>query len=963
MHTVGGRPEALELNGSRVASIIYRCGPHPIGKPVGSLSNPVTDMPVPFINSAGVQYVREHLENFPRPDREAAQAIRDWASSNGLALDPDQIDVVTLHYRPDGPQGYQALIRQRLSLTQAVLGNWQGESNNDAIGALFSAPWAGTLPNGPIKIVEHLTPLGPFDNSAAFEVFNGLFQRTDPMRYEPATQVHIPAEKFQRFIEKLDFHSHYRAQLDRYWQQHLDSHRLSNKLNFIAACNKQVSEGSLSDTARKLVWRAARLIPRGRKLRLSTLTVYGYAATDLLFINDGKTDLSLLYLPGNSSPFLEFANQNLLKDWFGEQCQSSTKRQALKQYFNLADGPDGLDFSGLDTALAGMGDYPAVHRLSSDRPGFTTDGRWSPRDYVNYRPVKYNPPLTGDLFMAVTLRQQQRSYADADFIITSNSEVTKAKWRGYLTSALNLLMPMTFVIPGLAPLLALGGIAQLGLGLDQAINGKTLEAKADGVSNIVYGLFNATPLAVAGLTKSAEVFRVKADGFVLPSRVNDQIGYPLSPGDPPRLPEMDVALYFHSPDPTAPLDELPSRASPVSRIPQYTGMPDRLSAVKIIEGNFLVELELVYDMEFDLFIEQSRLNEVDASYYEATPGEFAVKRADPHARTVTNPMRITTLRSLGVDLPIPVELPVPIRGEAIPKTITSLWVGDKVIDTELLENVVKNAKRLKGSAYQYRLYLSNADAVAHTENLRLLKSKAPDLQVHTLEEQPFFISFKQSKYFAQYQDALDGNAGVATNYPSACDVLRYPMLHHEGGLYMDLDDELLAPSGSRLGCIGAGACVAEAIDEVELATSKNGLLLHPAMSNEKLGMHFQYNTSMIGSHPGNPTLVAISDEMHARYQNEPDFYRTKPSLVEDPTGFYEYASRLNRLTGPALFTDVVDRLLPDLYRLRQLRKLYGMPHTKSWLYVSLQAWMLVEKEALPLSRFAKVGGQHAWINT
>lgn len=148
------------------------------------------------------------------------------------------------------------------------------------------------------------------------------------------------------------------------------------------------------------------------------------------------------------------------------------------------------------------------------------------------------------MFQALAERQRQRSYADADFIITSNSEVTKAKWRGYLTSALNLLTPLAFVVPGLAPLLAVGGIAQLGLGLDQAINGKTLQDKADGVGNIAYGLFNATPLVVEGLAKGSALFRVKSDGFVLPSRVNDQLGYPLGPVDPPRLPEVEVAPTF-----------------------------------------------------------------------------------------------------------------------------------------------------------------------------------------------------------------------------------------------------------------------------------------------------------------------------------------------------------------------------------------------------------------------------------
>ncbi|MNE18794.1 TcdA/TcdB catalytic glycosyltransferase domain protein [compost metagenome] len=338
---------------------------------------------------------------------------------------------------------------------------------------------------------------------------------------------------------------------------------------------------------------------------------------------------------------------------------------------------------------------------------------------------------------------------------------------------------------------------------------------------------------------------------------------------------------------------------------------------------------------------------------------------DPYARAVTDQMRSSTLRALGIDLPLPVELPVPTRGaRPIPKTISALWVGDKAISAELVENLAKNAKQLKNSQYQYRLFLSRSNPSVYEQNLRQLQAKAPRLTVLPLEEQAFFRAFEQSKYFDQYQAALDGNGGVATNYASASDVLRYPMLHHEGGLYIDVDDELLAPGSNRSGCIGwLTPCGAQGVDEVELAASEDGLLLHPAMSNEKLSMDQQYNTSMIGSHPGNPTLIAISEEMHGRYQAEPDFYQSRPDKDDDPAGFYAYASRLNRLTGPGMLTAVVDRLLPDLYRLRQLRNLYAIPRTKSWLYVDLQAWSAIERELLPLGRFAKVGGQHSWAHT
>ncbi|MEW9682244.1 DUF6543 domain-containing protein [Pseudomonas sp. TE50-2] len=909
------------------------------------------------INTAGVQYVVDHLSHIPRPDLEASRAIQQWLAQQGHDLAAEQIDVVTLHYRPDGPNRYLAAVTQRMSLPQAVLSNWQGESNNNLFGSLFRTPWAGTMPDRPLRLVETLPAPGFNHNGAAFEVFNGLFRRTTPQRYDSSTLLPIAADAFQRFIEDLDFHTPFKAQLDHYWSEHLQDHRLACKLNFIAACNKQVSEGSLSEAARRLIWQAAGLMPCGRQLHRSTLNIYGYAATDLLYLNDPANDLTVLYMPGNSSPLLEFNSKTLMQDWVGRQCQDPAKRRDLKQYFRLADRPQGVDFSGLETALDGLADYPARHPLPPEHGYFNDDGTWPPRTYVDYRPGEYNPRLEGDLFQALAERQRQRSYDDADFLITRDSQVSKARWIGYLTTTLNLLAPLCLVVPGLAPLLALGGVVQLGLGLDQAINGRTLEEKEAGVGNITWGLLNAVPLAIAGARGAKVLFEFKSEGFVPPTRLNEQIGYPLSPSTPPRFPEPEGARYFHTPESIHPLpDGDQAIADSVVRVPLYNGDPDHLG-VSIAGYNDHV----VYDVERDVFIREEDLNEVNPVGYIAQAGRRDLVPA-PTTRLVTNAMRTRSLRALGVDLPLPVEVPTQAADSyPIPKTVNCLWVGDKVINPELLTNLGKNAARLKDSDYSLRLFLSRANPDVYAENQWLLAAQAPGLQVLPLEEQAFFRVFRQSRYYAQYDAALDGNGGVASNYASASDVLRYPMLHHEGGLYMDVDDTLLSQGEHPQLIDGQPAnSPTEAIDQVELSTTSDGLLLAPPMSNEKMGMNCLYNTSLIGSHAGNPTLEAISEEMHARFQTNPDFYDSKPSLAEDPANFYRYANRLSRMTGPALLSDVVDRHLPALRTLRQIINLYAIPRINAYRFLDLQRGKDAVRTLLPLNRFAKVGGNHSW---
>ena len=380
-----------------------------------------------------------------------------------------------------------------------------------------------------LTIVEQLPEPEPFDNSARFSVFNGLFRKSTPTRYDSTTHLRVDIEAMQKFIWDLDLHTRFASMLDRYWKKAKNTHPQSLQISFIAACNKQAQEGSLSDVGRQLAWQAAGLMPRPSGLKIRPLNVYGYTATDLIYIVEPTRQQVLLYLPGNSSPFHEFGDMDAMKDWFAEQCRNTEKRQRLRQYFNLADTPDGLDFSGLDTALDGLGTYPLFHTRSPSRPGFTVDGPWPPRDYVNYKPNKHSPSLEGDVFEALTLRQRKRSYADVDFLIPSKTQVTKARWRDYLVTSINLLAPLALVVPELIPLLAVGGVAQFGLGLDQVINGNTLEDKAEGVSNIEFGLLNAAPLATMGATRLKVLFPGKSPRFTRPARVNDRWGYPPEP--------------------------------------------------------------------------------------------------------------------------------------------------------------------------------------------------------------------------------------------------------------------------------------------------------------------------------------------------------------------------------------------------------------------------------------------------
>lgn len=897
-----------------------------------------------LVNPAGEQFVRNHLQHIPRPDRHACSAIREWAMQQGHDLDPDQTDVVTLHYR-----GNQAVITQRISLTQAVLSNWQGETNKNVIGQLFPGHWAGTLPSDPLTIVEHLPEPGVFDNGAHFSVFNGLFRRTTPARYDSTTHLPVDVEAMQQFIWNLDFYKRFTTMLDGYWNKANDTHRQTLQISFIAACNKQVQEGSLSDAGRQLAWQAAGIMQSVPGLEIRALNVYGYTATDLIYIATPAQQKVLLYVPGNASPFHEFDDMAGLKTWFGDQCADAEKRQSLRQHFKLADTPDGLDFSGLDTALDGLGTYPAFHHRSPNRSGFTVDGPWPPAEYVNYRPHKYSPLLEGELFAALTLRQRKRSYADADFIITSEAQVTKARWRGYLVTSINLLAPLAIVVPELIPLLAVGGIGQFGLGLDQAINGKTLDEKDDGVSNITFGLLNAAPLALLPATRTKMLFPGKRSRFTLPTRMNDQLGYPLSPNSPPRLPEEGEAAQYFSPPPFT-LPPIPLNESPVARHitrvidPQTGGM--RMEAV-LDERRVTV----VYDSEHDAFVLEAERQSRQPTYYHVSDEHDGLAAIDVANRTVTDEMRMKTLHALGVDLKLPIEIP-PIDSAGLrplPKQILSIWVGDQTLPDELLKKIETNVERLRGTQYRYRLYLSNDSSEAYEINKTRLAEFSDKLEIKTLEDEPLFHDFKETEYYEQYAKALERK-----HYSSACDVLRYPLLNAEGGIYMDVDDELLAAELDNRALIGSS----------HLSTTPEGLVLGSPVSNDMMGMHADYNTNVIGSHANNDTLQIISDRIREHYLNNETFYESRP-LTGQP-GHEAYVKALSSMTGPAVLNEVIDDgdnvELARLRIQRQLAKLCLLPQYR--LRFLLPDVFTFSDDAVKtdqaLSSFIGIGNYHSW---
>lgn len=134
-------------------------------------------------------------------------------------------------------------------------------------------------------------------------------------------------------------------------------------------------------------------------------------------------------------------------------------------------------------------------------------------------------------------------------------------------------------------------------------------------------------------------------------------------------------------------------------------------------------------------------------------------------------------------------------------------------------------------------------------------------------------------------------------------------------------------------------------------------------ADDRLGMYLKYNTSMIGSHAGNPTLDAISDEMLQRYAEDPAFYQHRPDRRLQPVAFDAYARRLNRLTGPGVVNDVIDQRLPWLRQLREVCVLMVAPVLDVPQRVRLGELIETLKEHAPLDQMVEMGQANSWTVT
>lgn len=322
----------------------------------------------------------------------------------------------------------------------------------------------------------------------------GLYLSADADVYDQKTEAtEIRPEEFLAIVDRLDLQGAYLAALAAFWEQERDQVGYALRGSYVFSISQQYGDGSLSVRGVQLALAASgRLVldadgvpqfaPEMRAgVRVGWLELYGMQST-IVHVQDDDGPERILYFPNDRNRFFEFAHPQEMMSWLQRLVATDAGCTWIEAAFDLSDLQDGWFYNGLQTMLG------------SPDTTLSASGRMS-------RPIEGH-----DLIHALMSRLRARTESDARVLMTSDWEAVRHQWLVRMQT-FNLVMGLaSIVLPPLLPVVAVGSVAELGLGADQAINGETeAERHAGGgaAAGAAFGLGLMAPLGVGRLARLA----------------------------------------------------------------------------------------------------------------------------------------------------------------------------------------------------------------------------------------------------------------------------------------------------------------------------------------------------------------------------------------------------------------------------------------------------------------------------
>ncbi|WP_460096824.1 membrane-targeted effector domain-containing toxin [Pseudomonas sp. H3_C08] len=420
------------------------------------------------------------VHNCPGLQDAAHEAARDLLEAKGLSsLDPDE---VYFH---------------RFKTAQSSIRSFTGWEH------IREKPYESmTL----TQLVIHRFRATDQDNADLLDLYGGFYSEgPQGENFDEKNQVCLHGNEVLKAFWSLDFSGHYSATLTDFWNSHGEDFRTLAKCNFLSRAVQALDLGQL--TRSDFQWLVDTVVgPVSWPVTLSTLQashtttgnvfafdIDGHISTQLLRFVD-SAGRQIIYLPSETAAFVVKETPADLHWWVLDQLNDAKRRATFLEHFALADrqhmSENMPDLMNRLVATWGRADHHLINRT--------------------------NQELSDDAFSWLRDSTRQAMFAEAHLSLTSNGDLRKKLWIGYLSAGLKVFAPMATVGWPLALPVIGATLASMGLNIDQAQNGRTRAERKAGVLGAVLSglnlLFNLPLLIGTGpmLEVGAEVEAAEA---------------------------------------------------------------------------------------------------------------------------------------------------------------------------------------------------------------------------------------------------------------------------------------------------------------------------------------------------------------------------------------------------------------------------------------------------------------------
>jgi hypothetical protein len=397
-----------------------------------------------------------------------------------LDVQPETLRVVTVDYRTGTTPPYRGAIDTVTPLTDALINMVQSYPTVNGV----PVPWRKDAPSVRLEKSVFFPPLHHHypnvdEKGESFKIPNsyaGIFSTKNAPGVGDVllgkSQIPVSPADVSKAIWNADFLEAFQNKLNAFWAKHRDTYPVAAKGGFLKQAERQKANGTLSSDGYDLARRMAQVDPGKRwkdvtpdelrrkqpaatNIDTGVLNISGYPSTDLLYARNRKSDLTLLYVPGDPSPIHTFENVGAMKAWIADQAADPATRQTLAGHFSIRNRFDGPINLGIDKELAALGD---------SREKKTADAG-SLESIATERST--------DPFKTLAGRTEQRAADDAESFISTRADYYKRiatpiiKALKYPATLLGAVYP---AVGG--PLLAGLGLADTFIGLHDVAHGK-----------------------------------------------------------------------------------------------------------------------------------------------------------------------------------------------------------------------------------------------------------------------------------------------------------------------------------------------------------------------------------------------------------------------------------------------------------------------------------------------------------